>query len=93
MSAFAAVVAGRAPQSFTAVEATQHTLTIPDVQSVNHLVVFLTAPLPAGTAGVVHLHFPGTQTWKVLGLCVDQDRALRVDRSGCTLIDHRRSMR
>ena len=71
-SIFAAVVAGRAPQSFIAVEPTQHTLTIPDVAAVNHLVCFLTAPLPEGTAGVVHLHFPGTTSWRVLGLCVSR---------------------
>lgn len=68
MALFAAVVAGRAPQAFTAADATQHTLTIESVAQVNHLACFLTAPLPADCAGVVHLALPGTSAWKVLGL-------------------------
>lgn len=51
MSLFGVIVAGRAVQTdFRQVDATKYLIDLPDAKNINHIVVFLTNPLPFGYA-------------------------------------------
>ncbi|XP_073964492.1 protein OPI10 homolog isoform X1 [Choristoneura fumiferana] len=70
---FGIIVSGRLVQTdFTPVSDTQCLLTIPEADSINYVVVFLTgaAPLPAGAAGMVYWSWPdptAPPNWQLLG--------------------------
>ncbi|OQV15434.1 putative Protein OPI10-like protein [Hypsibius exemplaris] len=69
------IVSGRPAQSFESVpgDATQTRFisTITDADSINHIVVFLSQPLPEGVGAGVHFSWPGAgsaaQEWTYLG--------------------------
>ena len=74
MSMFGLIVAGRlVSTNWEQISATNVVSEIPDADSVNHLVVFLTGsiPFPDGMGGAVYFCWPppggGEQSWQLLG--------------------------
>ncbi|XP_048005242.1 protein OPI10 homolog [Leguminivora glycinivorella] len=70
---FGLIVSGRLVQTdFTPVSDTQFLITIPEADSINYLVVFLTGvtPLPEGACGMVYWSWPDSSAppnWQLLG--------------------------
>ncbi|XP_059054663.1 protein OPI10 homolog [Achroia grisella] len=70
---FGLIVSGRLVQTdFTPLSETRYLIVIPEVDSINHAVVFLTglAPLPLGTAAMVYWSWPdpaAPPNWQLLG--------------------------
>ncbi|XP_064603010.1 protein OPI10 homolog [Liolophura sinensis] len=71
---FGVIVSGRLVQTeFQQVGETQFLFTIPDADSINHIVVFMTGqtPFPDGLGGAVYFSWPNSkdssQTWQLLG--------------------------
>ncbi|XP_044262530.1 protein OPI10 homolog [Tribolium madens] len=73
MAMFGLIVSGRPVQTeFQPISETQFITTIPDADSINHIVVFLTGaiPFPEGTAGQVYFSWPDPHAppnWQPLG--------------------------
>ncbi|KAF7632945.1 DUF775 domain-containing protein [Meloidogyne graminicola] len=74
MSVFALIVAGRMVQTdFTALKEMEYMIEIPDAESINHLVIFLTGlqPLPVAYGGSIYISWTpiggGERQWNYLG--------------------------
>uniref|UniRef100_L7LZI1 Uncharacterized protein n=1 Tax=Rhipicephalus pulchellus TaxID=72859 RepID=L7LZI1_RHIPC len=73
MSIFGAIVTGRLVQTdFQTVDQTKFLINIPDPDSINHIVVFLTGtqPFPEGFGGSVYFCYPSPEAvgnWQLLG--------------------------
>nr|CAG4642026.1 EOG090X0D82 [Eurycercus lamellatus] len=70
---FGLIVSGRLVQTdFQQISATQFVITVPDADSINHLVIFLTGtiPFPDGFGGSVYFSWPcpnAPPSWQLLG--------------------------
>ena len=73
MSAFGVIVSGRLAQlDFQNVDTNKFLLTIPDADTINHIVVFMTgaSPLPPALGGSVYFSWPDPNlppSWQYLG--------------------------
>lgn len=83
MSLFGLIVSGRLVQTdFQQVDSNKFLITIPNADSINHVVVFLTGlqPLPIDMGAAVHFSWPDSNappTWRYLGLvCNDKPSAI-----------------
>jgi hypothetical protein len=63
----------------------KYVLELPDAQVINHIVVFLTTPLPAGYAATIHFGWP-EKPWTLLGM-ISNDKPSAVFKIGRKDVD------
>jgi len=74
---FGCVVAGRLIQTnLQQIDETHAIFELPNVSTINHICVFLTAPFPDGYGATVHFHWPGKGSQLLGGLSNDKPSAI-----------------